>query len=315
MKVLVVGGAGYVGGYLTDVLNSIGRYSVTVYDVLAYEERFLKDVPFILGDIRDRKKLLEILPKFDIVIWLAAIVGDGACAADKFLTQSINEDSVKWLVSHYDGRIVFPSTCSVYGINNELIDENTAPNPLSIYAETKLAAESHILEKGSDALIFRLGTLYGMGDEHSRLRLDLVVNILAKRAACGEKLTVYGGDQWRPLIHVRDVAYAIEFGIAHDIRGLYNLCSNNCRIWEIAEKIREIHPKCTIEKVDIKYEDLRNYRVKTEKWYKYGWLPDWTLTDGIEQILDVVSEGRIKNLDDPIYSNEYYIKGKYRKLL
>jgi len=251
MKILITGGAGYIGGYLTDSLISAG-YDVTVYDSLVYENHFLKQVPFIFGDIRDRDKLSSILPEFDVVVWLAAIVGDGACAIDPFLTQSVNEDAVKWLVDNYDGKIIFTSTCSVYGINNDLIDETAEPAPISVYARTKLGAEQYVLNNSSDPLVFRLGTLYGLGDEHSRVRLDLVVNILSKRAAVGEPLIVYGGEQWRPLLHVRDVSTAILHSLKNNISGLYNLSSGNYKIREIAEVIKNIVPSCTIQ-----YEDQK----------------------------------------------------------
>jgi len=310
MRILIVGGAGYVGGYLTDYLKAWKYgYEVTVYDVLAYEDRFLKEVSFIRGDVRDRDKLLGLLPHFDVVIWLAAVVGDGACVADPFLARAINEDATRWLVDHYDGKIIFPSTCSVYGVNNDLIDETADPRPLSIYAVTKLAAEQYILEYRPDSLVFRLGTLYGLGDEHSRIRLDLVVNILAKKAALGEKLTVNGGNQWRPLLHVRDVANAIQFGLRHDISGLFNLASENRQIHEIADAIQRAVPSCRIEKVDMNTEDQRNYQVSCKKWEATGWKPTWTIERGIQQIVNVVREGRIKDPNDPVYSNEYYLKG------
>lgn len=311
MKVLIVGGAGYVGGWLTDYLLAL-QYDVTVYDVLAYEERYLKEVTFIRGDVRDTEKLEKILPKYDCVIWLAAVVGDGACAADRFTAKAINEDATKWLVDHYDGRIVFPSTCSVYGVNNDLIDETATPNPLSVYAVTKLAAEQYILKNRPDSLVFRLGTLYGLGDEHSRIRLDLVVNVLAKKAALGETLRVNGGEQWRPLLHVRDVCKAIEYGIDHRITGMFNLASENCQIHQIADAIRRVVPDCKIEKVDMKFEDLRNYRVSTDKWLAHGWKPRWTIDQGIQQIVDIVRQERIRNPEDPIYSNEQYLRGYKR---
>ncbi|MGD0381905.1 MAG: NAD(P)-dependent oxidoreductase [Thermoguttaceae bacterium] len=312
-KILIPGGAGYVGGYMTDLLSQNGE-DVAVYDNLIYESRFLKNVRFIYGDIRDREKLRKILPQFEVVIWLAAIVGDGACAVDPFLTQSINEDTVKWLVDNYSGMIIFPSTCSVYGINNELIDESAPPNPLSMYAITKLAAEQHIIANHKDYLIFRLGTLYGMGDEHSRIRLDLVTNVLTQKAAFGEPLTVFGGDQWRPLMHVRDVAEATLFGLRKKVTGLFNLSAENYRIREIAEKIRKSIPNTTVVYQDMKFEDQRNYRVTSEAYRNLGWSPKHTMDEGIREMCMVIKEQRIKNLSDPIYYNAHYLNERHSRL-
>src|SRR3989344_1269598 len=144
-NILICGGAGYIGGYVTDLLNKSG-YNVTVYDNLTYDSRFLKDVPFVWGDIRDKKKLGKLLKKFDTVIWLAALVGDPACALQPSLSNEINYQTSRWLARNYKGRIIFASTCSVYGINHDLIDENAQPNPLSIYAKTKWEAEKEIVK-------------------------------------------------------------------------------------------------------------------------------------------------------------------------
>ena len=310
-RTLVVGGAGYVGGFLTTALSKYG-HDIAVYDSLVYENHYLKDVPFIRGDIRDREKLSTVLPDFDAVIWLAAIVGDGACAIDPFLTQSINEDSVKWLVRNYKGKIVFASTCSVYGINNNLIDENAEPNPISTYAETKLAAERYIRENSNNYLIFRLGTLFGIGDSYSRLRLDLVVNVLSKRAACGEDLRVFGGDQWRPLLHVRDVTSAIVWGQSHSINGLYNLGLKNYRIHEIAEEIQKEIPDTKVVYEELAFEDQRNYQITSDAYRKKGWFPQYNLLDGILQIYSCVKENRIKDLNSPLYSNQFYLGANYK---
>ncbi len=312
-KILISGGAGYVGGYMTDLFAKHGE-DVTVYDNLIYESRFLKMVSFIYGDIRDREKLRKILPKYDVVIWLAAIVGDGACAVDPFLTQSINEDTVKWLVDHYSGKIVFPSTCSVYGVNNDLIDESAPTNPLSMYAITKLNAENYILSRHKDYLIFRLGTLYGLSDEHSRIRLDLVTNILTQKAALGEPLTVFGGDQWRPLLHVRDVAEATLFGLKHQVNGLFNLHTENYRIREIAEEIKKIVPGTKVIYQDLKFEDLRNYRVKSDAYRGLGWEPKHNMSEGIREMHMVIKEHRIKDINNPIYYNAHYINERHTKL-
>src|SRR5579859_3980258 len=139
-KVLVVGGAGYIGGAVTDVLFQ-KKIPFTVYDNLTYENHYLKPVDFIYGDVRDTSKLKKLLPSYTHIIWLAAIVGDGASAINPSLTKAVNQDSIAWLVKHFTGRIIFTSTCSVYGVNHELVHEASPTNPLSIYAQTKLEAE------------------------------------------------------------------------------------------------------------------------------------------------------------------------------
>ena len=228
-RVLIVGGAGFIGGPLPDCLHHAG-FSVTIYDNLLFENRYMKEVDFVYGDIRDKRKLSTLLKNQDVVIWLAGLVGDGACAVNAPLTRELNVDCPKWLVDNFNGKIVFPSTCSVYGINNDLITEDAEPNPLSLYAATKLEAEQYILNNAKEPMVFRLGTLYGLGDLHSRIRLDLVVNILSMRAARGDPLTVFGGEQWRPLLHVRDAAEAFVFSIEKNLSGLYNLSRENYQI-------------------------------------------------------------------------------------
>jgi len=307
-RVLVVGGAGYVGGSLVDQLLSLGYY-VDVYDSLVYEDTYLKPVNFIYGDVRDYNELSKIIDNYDVVVWLAAIVGDAACATDPFLTRSINYESVKWLVDHYGGKIIFPSTASVYGINNNLIDEDAAPNPLSVYAETKLLAEQYILDKGNgNALVFRLGTLYGLGDRFSRIRFDLVANVLARNAVSGRPLVVNGGEQWRPLLHVKDVAGAMTFGIQNDIHGLFNLSKENCRIRDIAQHIKGVIPNVNIRYVDMNFEDARNYRVSSDRYRSLGWKPDLDLDVGITEIMQLIKQKRIRNVDDPLFSNVDYIR-------
>ena len=313
IKILIVGGAGYVGGYLTNLLiyNSLSdEYVVDVYDSLVYEQRYLKDVNFIRGDIRDRELLLSILPKYNIVIWLAALVGDGACAVDPYLTQYINEDSVKWLVDNYNGKIIFMSTCSVYGINRNILDETSPTNPLSVYAKTKLAAEQYIVKNAKNYLIFRLGTLYGVGDNHSRVRLDLVVNILTMKAVLGQGLSVFGGEQWRPLLHVKDVGTACLYAIRNDITGLYNLAKENLRIRDIATKIGNEIIGTTVCFQEMKYEDMRDYKVSCKAFKSLGWKPSHSISEGIKEINKIVKEKRLTDIDAAVYSNEYFLKEK-----
>ncbi len=307
-KILVVGGAGYIGGYLCDLLAK--EHNVMVYDSLVYEDKYLKPIDFVYGDIRDHNRLSTILSleKPDVVIWLAALVGDGACAINPSLSKEINEDSVKWIVDNYKGKLVFTSTCSVYGAQEGMLSEDSPTNPLSIYASTKLEAERYVRERCKDYLIFRLGTLFGLSDTYSRVRFDLVVNILAKRAACKETLKVFGGSQWRPLIHVKDVSNAISFGLKKDIRGLYNLSCGNYTILDLAEEIQKLLPDTKIQTEECKFEDLRNYKV-TSLFDQYDWRPSFSLAEGILEIYTVVVNGRIRNVENPLYYNDRYLKG------
>jgi nucleoside-diphosphate-sugar epimerase len=305
MKILVVGGAGYVGGGIVDKL--MNNYDVTVYDSLIYETSYRKKVKFIFGDIRDYQKLNAILNDFDAVIWLAALVGDGACSINPALTQEINSESVRNLVQNYQGRIVFLSTCSVYGAQDGILSEKSPTNPLSEYASSKLVAEKY-LEK-SNAIIFRLGTLFGISDQYSRIRLDLVVNILVTKALMENKMSVFGGDQWRPLLHVNDVANAIDATIGTDTTGIFNLHYQNFKIIQIAENIKRKVDTAQIITTPMEFQDARNYQVTSEKLFnETGFKAEVDLDTGIEEIYELVFNKRIKDINDPRYSNQNFLK-------
>ena len=305
MKILVVGGAGYVGGGIVDTLSK--KNEITVFDSLIYESAFRKDVNFIYGDIRDYKKINSILNNFDAVVWLAALVGDGACSINPTLTHEINSETVKNLVKNFNGKIIFLSTCSVYGAQEGVLDENSEVNPLSEYASSKLIAEKYLEE--SDAIIFRLGTLFGISDQFSRIRLDLVVNILTTKALVDKKMSVFGGDQWRPLLHVKDVANAIEHNISSDTKGIFNLHYKNFKIIEIAEKIKEKIPDVSIETTPLPFQDARNYQVSSDKLKREtGFEASIELTQGIEEMYNLISSNRIKDINDPRYSNHNFLQ-------
>ncbi len=305
MNILVVGGAGYVGGGIVDKLKK--NHNVTVYDSLIYEESYRKDVDFVYGDIREQKKLLPLLDKCDAVIWLAALVGDGACAINPELTFEINSDSVKFLAENFNKRIVFLSTCSVYGAQEGLLDESSTINPLSAYATSKVKAEDYL--KDSNAIIFRLGTLFGISDEFSRIRLDLVVNILVTKALTEGKLTVFGGDQWRPLLHVIDVANAIDHTINLKTTGIYNLHYENFKIIDIANAIVERIPSASIETTPMKFQDARNYQVSSEKLFQdTGFKASTNLLQGIDEVFNLISNNRIKDVTHNRYSNQNFLE-------
>ena len=306
MKILVVGGAGYIGGAVTDALLK-KNISFSVYDNLLYEYLYLKPVDFIFGDIRDTKKLAEILPKYTHVVWLAAIVGDPACQIKPELTVAINQEAVKWLSENFNGRIIFLSTCSVYGEHSDLLDENAPTNPLSLYAQTKFTAESYLKDK--NALIFRLGTVFGVSDAFSRIRMDLAVNYMTANALKKRELSVFGGSQWRPFIHVKDVGDIIVNNLNRKSIGIYNLASFNIKIKELGEKISKI-TGCKIRKMEQKFQDARDYHVNSEKALKDGiFNPASTrsIEDGVKEITDLIENGRIRYTESDVYFNERHI--------
>lgn len=305
MRILVVGGAGYVGGGVTDYLMELG-HETRVYDALFYEESFRKDVEFVFGDVRDHNHLRPHLEWADVVVWLAALVGDGACALNPDISEAINQKEVAWMANHFDGRIIFMSTCSVYGAQENVLDEKSPTNPLSVYASTKIAAEHHL--GGRNALIFRLGTLFGVSDQFARIRLDLVVNTLVLKAATVGKLTVFGGDQFRPLLHVKDVARAIAQNVATSHTGIFNLHRQNVRIVDLAYQVRNHFPDTQIEHTPMKFQDARNYRVRSDRAAQVlGFNPIVSIDDGIEEVKHLILEGRIRDFDNPRYSNQAFL--------
>ena len=305
MKVLIVGGAGYVGGGIVDLLSK--ENEVTVYDSLIYENSYRKNVDFIFGDIRDYKKINNILDKYDAVIWLAALVGDGACAINPALTHEINSETVKNLAKNFKGKIVFLSTCSVYGAQEGILDESSEVNPLSEYASSKLIAEKYLAD--SDSIIFRLGTLFGIGDKFSRIRLDLVVNILTTKAYIDKKMSVFGGEQWRPLLHVKDVANAIAHTLDTQTNGVFNLHYKNFKIIEIANEIKNKISDVEIETTPLPFQDARNYQVSSDKLKDAtGFQATVDLTQGINEMYELISSNRIKDINDPRYSNQNFLQ-------
>lgn len=305
MKVLIVGGAGYVGGAVTSRLLE-SSHRMRVYDALLYEESYRKEVDFVFGDVRDQERLRPQLEWADAVIWLAALVGDGACALNPEATVAINQDTVGWLAENFDGRIVFLSTCSVYGAQDSVLDESSGIDPLSVYATTKLGAEQHL--EDSNAIIFRLGTLFGVSDLFSRLRLDLVVNTLTVRAATHGKLTVFGGDQFRPLLHVNDAAEAVVTALEQQEVGLFNLHKQNVRIIDLASQVRNHFPDVELEQTPIKFQDARNYRVSSRKAETLlGFKPTASIDEGIEEVKALVVTHRIKDVDNPRYTNQKFL--------
>jgi nucleoside-diphosphate-sugar epimerase len=307
-KVLVVGGAGYIGGATVDKLISQG-HEVAVYDILVYETRYLKPVTFIYGDIRDTAQLLSVANNYEVIILMAALVGDPACQVNVKLTEEINYQAIKNFCNGIgkDKHLIFMSTCSVYGAQDGILDETSPTAPLSSYASTKLAAEKYITSL--NGTIFRLGTVYGLGDAFSRIRMDLVVNVLTMRAYYSHEITINGGEQWRPIISVLDIAAYIAETIERDIRGTFVLSKENIVIRDLGIKIAELVPDTKIQYVEIPFQDARNYRVSTDKVdAAFQYRPQVSVEQEVNRFLQLFSEHRIANPLDQIYNNGAHIK-------
>lgn len=303
MKVLVAGGAGYVGGWLTDEALRAG-HEVRVFDKLLYEDTYLKEVDFRFGDILDFEAIRPHLQWADCVVFLAGFVGDPACALNPDLTMQTNVKAVQNLVANFDGQIIFPSTCSVYGAQEGELIESSPVNPLSLYAESKILAENILLESNRQALIFRLGTLFGLSDTYARLRVDLVLNVLTIRAVLEGRMSVFGGKQYRPLLHVRDVATAMVPQIGSSARGLYNLHAVNTTIIELANEIQKQVPNAEVEITESTFQDARNYMVSSKKvTEELGFQPTLLPSHGIQEVAHVVRERRITDVNLPRFSN------------
>jgi nucleoside-diphosphate-sugar epimerase len=311
-KILIVGGAGYVGGWLTDEAIRDG-HEVRVIDNLTYEDSYLKNVDFVFGDVLDFDLIKNNLSWADTVVWLAALVGDPACAINPSLTKKINVDSVKNLVDHFDGRVIFPSTCSVYGAQNGLLNEESVVGPLSLYAASKLEAENILLKSNATPLIFRLGTLFGISDTYARLRVDLVLNVLTIRAVLEGTMSVFGGEQYRPLLHVKDVATAVIPHLNDSTSGVYNLSTENVTILQLAERIQKIVSKVKIEQTKISFQDARNYRVSTDKVNKdLKFVPRYTIENGIQEVANAITQKRIKDVGNPKFNNSESLRLQWK---
>jgi nucleoside-diphosphate-sugar epimerase len=154
-----------------------------------------------------------------------------------------------------------------------------------------------------------LGTLFGIGDLFSRIRMDLVVNTLVAKAIYKKEITIVGGEQYRPLLHVKDVARAVNLAIKSKKKGVYNLHYKNLIIHQIADKIKQNFKNLKINKINMKFEDLRNYSVSSEKVKKdLKFKPKYDLKFGIKELKDLLNQKRIKDISNPRYTNQLYLK-------
>jgi nucleoside-diphosphate-sugar epimerase len=204
------------------------------------------------------------------------------------------------------------STCSVYGAQEGLLNEESKTNPLSSYASTKLASEKYILEKGGT--VFRLGTVFGLGDTYSRLRMDLVVNVLTMKATKESEITINGGEQWRPIIAVKDIAEYVTEACKEKYNGIFVLAKENVIIKELGERVAKMIPGTKINYTEISFQDARNYRVdNTKSLETFKYKPQVTVEDEVKRMLEMFKENRVQNPEDKVYHNGAFLRNKKEK--
>lgn len=296
LNVLVTGGAGYLGSMLVPKLLEAG-HRVTVLDAFIFGQSSLleccanENFEIIKGDARDEGILKAILPKFDILIPLAALVGAPLCSRDAIGTVTINRDAIKTMtqLASKEQRIIYPTTNSGYGIGEQGIycTEKTPLRPISTYGKTKVEAEEIVLNRGN-AITFRLATVFGMAP---RMRLDLLVNDFTYRAVNDRFIVVFEGHFKRNYIHIRDVARAFLHAI-DNFESMKNepynvgLSDANLSKLELCEKIKEQIPNFTIMEAPIgKDPDQRDYIVSNDKIEATGFKPIHSLDMGIKELI------------------------------
>ncbi len=317
-NVTVIGGAGYIGSVLVRKLLESG-YSVTVLDALLYGDESIRDLrdhsefELIQDDLRNVEAVVKALQHAHAVIDLAALVGDPACELDEKLTIEINLAATRMIAEAARGygveRFIFASTCSVYGASDQVLDEHSALKPISLYAKTKIGSEEVLLSLTGDQFaptILRFGAAYGISP---RPRFDLVVNLFTAQALDQKKITILGGEQWRPFIHVDDAAEAIirvlQAPISTVSGQVFNVGSDdqNYRIKQLGEIVEAHIPDVQIIRQDEDI-DLRDYRVSFAKFREQlDFAAQHTITDGIAEVKAAIEAGKIRDFREKRYSN------------
>jgi nucleoside-diphosphate-sugar epimerase len=319
--VLVIGGAGYIGSALLPKLLAEG-YRVRVLDLFLYGTGPIAPVldhtalEIVRADFRRVDALVATMQGVDHLVHLGGIVGDPACAIDEELTIDVNLAATRLIGEVAKGNgikhFVFASTCSVYGAGDEVLSENSTLNPLSLYARSKAASEKLLLDMADDRftpIIVRFGTIYGLS---GRTRFDLVVNLLSAKAVFEGRITVFGGDQWRPFLHVDDAALAVaQLLCLPPGRGaeIFNVGSNaeNYTIAQVGHIVKRIVPEAELI-VEPAGQDRRDYRVNfTKIQMMIGFRPNWTVDDGVRQVVTAIRAGEISDYREAHYSNEKYL--------
>ena len=299
-KILITGGAGYIGSMLCTKLINLG-HKVTVIELLKYDKNslshlfFSKNFKLIKEDVKNNKFMKKVLKDFDIIIPLAALVGAPLC--DKFKKKAIktNVETVKIIVKNLrkDQKIIYPTTNSGYGIGQKdrFCDENSPLNPISLYGRTKLQAETLVLSH-KNSIAFRLATVFGFS---YRMRTDLLVNNFVQTAVQKKELLIFEPNFRRNYVHIVDVVNAFIFAIENfsKLKGnIFNLGLSSANLTKLmlAKKIKKNYKNLKIKIIkDRSDPDKRDYYVSNEKIEKAGFKPKISLDDGIKELINLFS--------------------------
>lgn len=317
--ILVTGGAGYIGSILVRSLLAQG-HRVRVVDRMLHGNHGLSDLggeehlEILSHDLRDPREHVEALDGVESVIHLAAIVGDKACAQDEDLAVQTNWSATVALArsaaARGIGRFVFASTCSVYGEGrDEVLTEASPVRPLSLYAETRFHAEQGLLElvgrDGFQPILLRFGTVYGLSP---RMRFDLVVNLLTLRAVRTGEVSIFGGGQWRPFVHVGDIVRALILALSEPLpegQPILNV-GDNLENYQLRDLKEEIEARIPGTRVTIVPEvtDPRTYRVSFDRIEQlWGFRATKRVGDGIEEVAAALRSGAIPDPEHRRYVN------------
>jgi nucleoside-diphosphate-sugar epimerase len=319
-NILVIGGAGYIGSKLCEDLLGRG-YKVRVLDSLMFGQTSLVDIKsdpkfeLVVGDFRNVQTVVSASKGMDAVVHLAGIVGDPACSIDDNFTIDVNLTATTMIAEvcklHGIERMLFASSCSVYGQSDSFspLTEESDLKPVSLYAKTKIASEKVLqgmTTENFQPTILRFATLFGYS---KRPRFDLAVNVLTALAVIRGKISVFGGDQWRPFVHVNDVSRSIIALIESPLEviggEIFNVGSNkeNLKIIEVSEIIKEQLPQTEVV-VDGSKEDNRNYFVKFDKLNEIIDTDSFmSVEEGVLEIVELIKKGVISDPFTPEYSN------------
>jgi nucleoside-diphosphate-sugar epimerase len=321
MKVLVTGGAGYLGSVLVPKLMARG-HAVRVVDVgyfgLDHLRRLQPAVEVIREDLRticaDPATIDKLLKDTDTLIHLAAISNDPSAELNPALTETLNVGVTETLARAARERgikFLFSSSCSVYGEADGLADETHPVAPLTIYAISKIRAEQILEELATPTwspVVLRNGTLFGFSH---RMRFDLVVNIFSLYSTLYNEIKVFGsGLHWRPFLHVADCARAfVHFAElpASEWR-CFNIAHENLRVVDVVEVFKRINTRLAVVGVNEANEDRRDYRVSTARMAASGFQPRMTLEIGAEEMIEAILTGLIPDPESIFYRNSKWLK-------